>query len=283
MALGEIVKTGDIIDEEKNNAVVNDYMNIWANLYEKLTPDEANALFYSIKTRDYGPDHTLISQHDTNNRLFFVNRGQLKIAYTKGMEEFFIKMIGAGDLGGEDTFFGISMSTTSLITLSNVRVGYIDRDTMQMLKVKYPDLENKLMQYSAKGAGVNELVTKKGLDRRIQKRVTLAGRTLVQMLDTTEKPIGKPFRGSIVDISTGGISFVIKTENKDTARMMLGRKLNMAIGILTKQDPIQIAGKGTIIGAKEKKSAQFSLHLKFEIPIVESQMMEIVTHSIPVL
>jgi CRP-like cAMP-binding protein len=281
MALSEIVKTGDIIEEEKNNFVVNDYQNIWGNLYERLTPEESNALFYNIKSKDYEPDQTLIAQHDKNTRLYFINRGQLKIVYTKGSDEFFLKILGAGDIAGEDTFFHISVSTVSLITLSSVKVEYIERDTLNALKNKYPQLEEKLMAYCSLDGGINALVAKKGLERRQQKRVALAGRTLVQLIDANEKPIGKPFRGSLMDISTGGISFVIKSSDKDTARLMLGRKLNMAIGILTKEDPIQIAGKGTIISAKEKKHAQFSLHLKFDSQLIEARMIDIVSNSIP--
>ena len=281
MALGEIVRTGDIIEEEKKNAVVNDYINIWGNLYERLTMEEANALFYSVKPREYPPDHTLIGQHEKNAKLFFINRGQMKVVYAQDGNEIFLKMLGAGDIAGEDTFFPITVSTVSLITLSHVKVGILDRETLVRLKESLPNLEEKLMAYCSVGGGINALVTKKGLERRQQKRISLAGKTLVQLLDTNEKSIGKPFKGTIMDISTGGISFMIKTSKKETARLLLGRKLNMAIGISTKTEPIKISGMGTIIGARERKDTHYSLHLKFDNPIVESKMIDIVSQSLP--
>lgn len=281
MALGEIVRTGDIIEEEKKNAVLSDYMNIWGNLYERLTNEEANALFYSVKPKEFPADHTLIAQQQKNSTLFFINRGQLKIVYAHDNNEIFLKMLGAGDIAGEDTFFPITVSTVSLITMSRVKVGCLDRDTLKELEAKHPGLEEKLIDYCSMGGGINSLVTKKGLERRLQKRVSLAGKTMVQLLDLQVKPIGKPFKGTILDISTGGISFSVKTSNRETTRLLLGRKINMTIGIKTKTAPIELHGMGTIIGARERKENRFSLHLKFDNPIMESKMIEIVSNSIP--
>jgi CRP-like cAMP-binding protein len=282
MALGEIVRTGDVIEEEKKNAVLNDYMNIWGNLYERLANEEANALFYSVKPKEFPADHTLIAQHHKNSTLFFINRGQLKIVYAHDNNEIFLKMLGAGDIAGEDTFFPITVSTVSLISMSRVKVGCLDRETLKELDAKHPGLEAKLVAYCSMGGGINSLVTKKGLERRQQKRISLAGKTMVQLLDLQVKPIGKPFKGTILDISTGGISFSIKASNRETTRLLLGRKINMTIGIQTKTAPIELHGMGTIIGAKERKENRFSLHLKFDNPIMESKMIEIVSNSIPV-
>lgn len=281
MALGEIVRTGDVIEEEKRNAVLTDYLNIWANLYDQLTAEEANSLFYSVKPRTFPTDHTLIAQHQKNSTLYFINRGQIKVVYAQDNNEVFLKMLGAGDLAGEDTFFSISVSTVSLITMSQVKVGCLDRDTLKHLEEKHPGLEDKLRAFCAIGGGINALVTKKGLERRQQTRISLAGKTMVHLLDLQGKPIGKPFKGTILDISTGGISFSIKTANRQTTRLLLGRKLLMNIGIQTRTAPIELRGMGTIIGAKERKDDRFSLHLKFDNPIMESKMIEIVSQSVP--
>lgn len=280
MALGEIVKTGDIIEEEKNNAVINDYMNIWGNLYERLSNEEANDLFYSVKVAEFQPDETIIAQHEKNARLYFINRGQLKIVYTQDGNEFFLKMLGAGDIAGDDTFFSISVSTVSVISLSQVKMGYLDRETLKTLSAKHPQLEKKLLDYCSLGDGVTTLVAKIGLERRQQTRLKLRGKTLVQLLDPQGKPMGKPFKGNLMDISIGGISFLIKTAKRETARLLLGRKLNMAIGIITPEKPIEVASVGTIISAKEQKGAHFSLHLKFDNPMDDRKMIDITSYSI---
>lgn len=275
MALSEIVKTGDIIEEEKNNAVINDYMNIWGNLYEQLTNDEANALFFNIKAEEYQPDETVIAQKEMNSRLYFINRGQLKIVYTVGGNEFFLKMLGAGDVAGEDTFFNITISTASVVTLSHVKVGYLERDTLTNLGKKFPDLERKLEDFCIYGDGINSLVKKSGLERRQEKRFPITGKALIQLLDTAGKTLGKPFKGDLMDISMGGLSIKIKTAKKETARLLLGRKINMAIGVKSENEPVELSRVGTIIGVKQQKDVQFSLHLRIDSPIDEHTMIEI--------
>jgi CRP-like cAMP-binding protein/HEAT repeat protein len=264
MALSEIVRTGDIIEQEKANALINDYMNIWGNLYDRLTSDEANDLFYSVKAVEFPPDETIIAQHEMNNRLYFINRGQLKIVHTQDGNEYFLKMLGAGDIAGDDTFFSATVSTVSLITLSQVKVGFLDREALKGLSVKYPQLEDKLRSFCALGDGVNTLVAKLGLERRRQERLNVKGKTLVQLLDPVGKPMGNPFKGNLLDLSVGGVAFMIKANRKETTRLLLGRKLNMAIGIQAGGAPIQVSGVGTIISAREREDAYVSLHLKFD-------------------
>ncbi len=280
MALAEIVKTGDVIEEEKKNAVLNDYMDIWANLYVRLTPEEASALFYSVKPISFPADHTLVAQQQKNSTLYFINRGQIKIVYAQEDKETFLKMLGSGDVAGDDTFFSISVSTVSLITMSQVKAGCLNRDALKSLEEKFPGIGEKIRHFCTLGGGIHDLVTKKGLERRQQTRVRLAGRTMVQLLDLKGTSIGKPFKGTILDISTGGIAFSIRTSNWQTTRLLLGRKLQMTIMIRTTTAPIEISGMGTIIGAQEMKNGRFSLHLKFDNPIMESKMIEIVSQSV---
>ena len=280
MALAEIVKTGDVIEEEKKNAVLSDYMAIWANLNDMLTADEANDLFYSVKPMTFPADHTLVAQQQRNSNLYFINRGQIKIVYAQGDKETFIKMLGSGDVAGDDTFFSISVSTVSLVTMSQVKVGCLKRETLKGLEEKHPGIEDKLRRFCVLGGDINDLVTRKGLERRQQTRVSLAGKTMVQLLDLKSTPIGKPFKGTILDISTGGIAFSIRTSNWQTTRLLLGRKLQMTIMIKTATAPIELSGMGTIIGARERKNGRFSLHLKFDNPIMESKMIEIVSQSV---
>ncbi|GAB6097238.1 hypothetical protein JCM14469_34920 [Desulfatiferula olefinivorans] len=275
MALSEIVRTGDIIEQEKANALINDYMNIWGNLYDRLTGEEANDLFYTVKAVDYPPDETIVAQHQMNNRLYFINRGQLKLVHTRDDNEFFLKMLGAGDIAGDDTFFSATVSTVSLITLSQVKVGVLDREALKALSLKHPGLENKLREFCALGDGVNTLVAKLGLERRRQERFHVTGKTLVQLLDTSGKPMGKPFKGNLMDLSVGGLAFMIKANRKETTRLLLGRKLNMAIGIQLGGAPIQVSGVGTIMSARERDDAEVSLHLKFDKTLDEQTMADI--------
>ncbi len=281
MALTEIVKSGDIIESEKSGAVSQEYIDIWANLYDKLTEEEANALFYSVRIDEYDLDQTIIKQGELNSRLYFVNRGQLKIVYEQEGNEFFLKMVGAGDVAGAETFFPITVSTISLITLSKVKIGYLEREQLKSLIEKYPTIEEKLLEFCSLGDGVDSLINKKGIERRQQERIDVKGKALVQLLDTMNQPMAKPFKGDLIDVSSGGIAFKINTTKRDTARLLLGRKLKMVVGIVTTENPVEISTNGTIIGAKEKNGGQFSIHMKFDDRVSDTKISTIRSIAVP--
>lgn len=281
MALSEIVRSGDVIESEKSSVVANEYIDIWSGLYESLTEEEANALFYSVVNAEYDLNETIIQQGYPNSRLYFVNRGQLKIVYGQNDNEFFLKMLGAGDIAGSETFFPITVSTISLITLSKVKLGYIERDELKNIERRFPLLEKKLLEYCSVGASVDTLINKKGIERRQQERVDVKGKTIVQLLEESNKPLGKPFKGDMIDVSLGGLAFRIKTKKRDTARLLLGRKLKVIAGIVTVDTPIEVSRTGVIIGAKEKKKGLFSIHLKFDSFIAEDKIEKIRSTAIP--
>lgn len=281
MALSEIVRSGDVIEFEKSSAVANEYTDIWASLYERLTEEEANALFYSVSDVDYDLNETIIKQGESNSRLYFVNRGQLKIVYDQGENEFFLKMIGAGDIAGAETFFPITVSTISLVTLSKVKVGYIEREKLKSLTGRFPLLETKLLEYCSGWDSVDTLINKKGIERRQQERVDVKGKALVQLLEESGKPLGQPFKGELLDVSSGGIAFQIKTKKRDTARLLLGRKLKVVAGVVTVDSPIEISREGVIIGARERQRGQYSIHLKFDEFVSEEKIEQIRSTAVP--
>ena len=49
MALNEITKSGDIIDEEKSQSIDDTHRETWSELYSTLTTEEANELYFALK------------------------------------------------------------------------------------------------------------------------------------------------------------------------------------------------------------------------------------------
>ena len=48
MALTEITKAGEIVEEEKFKSIDQEHLDIWLGLYSILTTEETNALYYAI-------------------------------------------------------------------------------------------------------------------------------------------------------------------------------------------------------------------------------------------
>ena len=71
MAVNEIVKTGEVIEIEKGNAIDKNHLAIWANFYENLTEEETNVLFYGMKLMKYPANH-MIYKRTYSVRIFII-------------------------------------------------------------------------------------------------------------------------------------------------------------------------------------------------------------------
>ncbi len=285
MAFTEIIRSGEIIEEERSDHVEFDqnHLGIWPELYNALDPDEADALYYAMEEAVYEPDHIIFKQGEANSRLYFIRRGQLKLVFSQKTRESLLKILVKGDVVGEDTFFSVSLCTTSLITLSRVYLFYLDRKNLEIWKEMYPALESKIHDYCLQLDSVQEILQKRGMDRRGQKRTPHKGIIYVQILDSSNRVSGKEFTGSLCDISVGGLSFTIQSVKKENINLLLGRRLNMRFeydpglkgkpeikpGVSLKSQKIKADIQGTIIGVSHKGNIDYLMHIKFDEPLNE--------------
>lgn len=227
MALNEIVKTGEVIETEKCNAIDKDHLSIWSDLYENMTLEETNTLFYGMHTAEFPQNHMVFKQGDISSRLYFIDQGRLKMFYRIEDKTVLLKTLGAGDFVGEDTFFyADGFCTTSVITESQTKLYALDKSKLEKLNKKTPGLEAKITDYCLKQESVYNLLKEQNLERRVQKRMNLPGQIRVQIYEKPDRPLGKPFKGELLDISASGLAFIIKTTQK-SASMLLGRNLKL--------------------------------------------------------
>lgn len=281
MAFSEIIRADEIIEKERREAsasdVDQDSLGIWPELYDTLTPDEAGALYYAMEERVHEADETIFEQGERSNRLYFIHKGQLKLVFKAGERENLLKIVGSGDIVGEDTFFSISVTTTSMVTLSYTELSFLDKSVLEEWKASFPALESKLHDYCLRMERVKDILRDKGMDRRVHKRIAITGTVSVDLLNTAGARTGKNFKGNFQDISVGGLSFLIKSPNPRNASLLLGRKLSMDFdfpGILcpklnmpTPPEPDQalsVNHVGTVIGVSHREADDYSVHVKFE-------------------
>ena len=105
MALGEIIRSGEIIEEEKNQSIDGNHREIWAGLYDSLSTEEANALYFAFTKAVYESGETIFHLGDRKPRLYFFNSGRAKIVYYQEGREVLLKTVNPGEFAGEDTFF----------------------------------------------------------------------------------------------------------------------------------------------------------------------------------
>jgi len=224
MALDEIISSAEIIEEGKSQSLDPIHMQIWSKLYDTLDTEEKNELFYSMQDLILGVNQTVFSQGKLNTNLYFINQGQLKMIYQDKAGDVLLYTLGPGQLAGQENFFSTTVCTTSLISLSNVNLKYIAKDSLLKWKKEAPALEQKLSDFCAGFPSATALLKSKKMDRRALKRVKLSGKGQIQLLNRSGEPIGKSFKGELSDISVGGLSFEIRISKEETARLLLGRR-----------------------------------------------------------
>lgn len=264
MALTEIVSSGEIIEEEKSQSIDQDHLDVWPELYEPLTGEESNAFYYSMKEAEYDTDQTIIQQGELNSNLYFINQGQLKMVYRQGEREILLGTSNAGDIVGADTFFSVSVCTTSVITLSHVKLTFLENKILSKWKSDFPALGSKLRDFCMKKEKTPELLKKKDMDRRSHKRVPISGKVLFQLLEASGTPIGKVIKGNLSDISMGGLSFFMKISKEETARKFLGRNLRMQFVLPACEAQDKISRNGKVVGVQYHLSSDYSIHVKFD-------------------
>jgi len=264
MALTEILKAGEIIEQAKTESIDQDQLELWAELYNTLTEEETNELFHAMEDVSFDIDQTVFAQGRKNQNLYFVTEGSLKLVYQDGEKETLLKTLEKGDVAGHTTFFTISMCTTSLITLSSVAMKVLPRTALDQWEESAPALKSKLEDYCLKLEKAKDIIKEKGMERRKQERFNVKGKILVQLLSKKRQPMGKPFKGDFSDISEGGLSFFIITSKRETARMLLGRRLGMKFLIPTRAAPLKTFQQGTVICVNYHLKNDYSIHVSFD-------------------
>lgn len=264
MALTEIIKTGEIIEEEKSIAMDKNHLEIWGDLYKTLNKEESNALYFALKHEEYGPDEVIFHQGERNDRLYFINYGQLKLVHSQAGRETLLRMVNHGMIAGEDTFFSITFCTSSLITISKVKLSYLAKEDFQKWHDSLTSLYTRLEDHCVTLRKSYENAAKKTVNRRAHKRINISGPVMFQVTSGSGGTIGKAFKGELSDISVGGLSFFITTSNQKNALMLLGRKLNVRYRFAIGGSHIDMDQTGTIIGVINHLFSDYSVHLRFD-------------------
>lgn len=283
MALDEIIKSEEIIEAEKNESpgIEKDHLGIWPELYDTLTQEEADALFYAMEDNQFDTNQVVFEQGKHNDKLWFIRQGSLKLVFTRGERESLLKTINPGDIAGQDTFFSISLCTTSLITLSPAKISYLNKNMLEVWNSEFPALESKLHDYCLSLERIHDILKGKGIERRSQKRINIPGTVMVHLLSSSGTSSVKSFKGGMSDISVGGMSFLIKTQNPKNVSLLLGRKLklefyfpvklweNLNSGVqlsssISSKPKAAINPTGIVIGVSHQLNNDYSIHIRFD-------------------
>jgi hypothetical protein len=87
---------------------------------------------------------------------------------------------------------------------------------------------------------------------------------MFNLLNSSDKPIAKPFKGELYDISLGGLSFYIRIPNVKKAQQLIGRRLNTKFTFNNNTSKIKINQNGLIVGVYQHPFGDHSVQVKFD-------------------
>ncbi|MDO9109316.1 MAG: cyclic nucleotide-binding domain-containing protein, partial [Desulfatirhabdiaceae bacterium] len=277
MALNEIITSAEIIEQEKKEGMSQEHLSLWADLYHAISREEGIVLYYAMKEASYYNDQPLFTQGDRNFNLYFVKQGQLKMLCRHSGKDTLVKTLQPGDIFGIESFFSDSVCTTSVSPFSMAKVNYLEKKVLQEWGEKFPALESKIYRYCLKFEKTHDVLKKKGLDRREQRRFRIEGKASLQVLGVSGAPVGKPFRGTVFDISASGLSCQVKLTKKEIGQLLLGRSMELKLGLVVKGASRIIGQVGTVVAVSSPPFDDYYLHVKFHQVLDSVLVREIAT------
>jgi CRP-like cAMP-binding protein len=274
MALTEIIKSAELIEEAKSATIDKKHLAIWDKLYGTLSSEEKNCLYFSLKKIIVPPGKVILSHGAFNTRLFFIDSGQVTIYLPKGDKHIVLAQLGRGDILGEYTFSTISLCSATAVSHSEVHMMYLESTAADGWEQKQPGLYDKLIDFCIRCGRVDEIISRKKLEKRSSVRYSIEGRVAATLLTKEGKKTETYFRGGLSDLSTTGTCFLLKISKKTTARALLARHLFLSFSFERGEEKIAFSAVGKVVGVSFHLYNDYSVHVRFIKPLPEEQLQK---------
>jgi CRP-like cAMP-binding protein len=271
MALTEIIRAAEIIEEEKSAAISNDHLTTWQELALTLSSEEFTSLYHAMTTKSYATGEMIAKQGEFLSTLFFVNRGRVQLYAVSQGREVALKTLSPGEIMGAGTFFEVSVWTVNAKSMG-AELSLLHHKNLQSLKETHPALESKLSEFCAKFESSNALFKDTRRTRRTSERKKLSGRTTIALLNKQGETSGVGAKGDLLDISKGGVSFCLHFSKKETASTFLGQAIRISIRSDISIPSLVRDGKVVAVRCHDFIGNEYSLHVRFDTPMNASEV-----------
>ncbi len=276
MALTEIIRAAEIIEQEKSATVDRQYMEIWADLFDVLTTEEFSTLYHGLEHRTYAGEDLLVKKGDSQASLYFINSGKVKLYYQEKRGEVLVKVLQSGEVLGAGTFFSPSVWTLSAATLGAADIAVLSLEQMQRWRDDYPALESKLNDFCSKFEKVDDFFRNSGKDRRHSQRFKISSRVTAALLNNKGQSTGVNAKGDMVDISCGGTSFFMRISKKENVRLLLGRRMRITMPLdETMGRPVFFDGVVMAVRAHHAMEFEYSVHIEFDELLDKGELQQL--------
>ncbi len=263
MSLTEIINSADIIEKEKTAGLDTTHLTLWNKLYQELNTEERNCLFYSMNKIKVEPQKLILSQNSLNNKLFFLDQGQVTVFKQDNGKNKIITNLGSGELLREYSFCSISLCSASVASLTPSHLYCLDRSIAEKWEATQPSLMNKLLDFCKEEGHMKEIAKMNIEEESTCPKYTFDGVINANLLTKKGKKTNTNFRGSLTNISQIGTCFHFKCNKERTARALLAQYLLLSISIKINNKPINFKIVGKINQVSFHLYSDYSLHVQF--------------------
>ena len=268
MAIREIAQSGEIIEQKKSESLDPEHRELWSELYSRLSQEEANTLYYSLKTVRFNSDAHILREGETDRSLYFVEKGQLRLTFPKGERVMHLATLGPGEILGEDTAFArTSERTYSATALTPVDACVLQPEALDQWDVEAKNLRAEIYDFCFQKTRIPQLLEEHKLDRRDSPRVRVQGTMAARVLNETGKPVSRPFKGEIRDLSSGGLAFSNSFKREETALSLLGRRIAVMCKLRAGGQRMDVKKLARVVGTRAHPFSEYSFHLRFDRPV----------------
>ena len=263
MAIQEIIKAAELIEEARAAAITEDYLQVWKQLSKILSRDEFTALYHAMEYHKFATGDTIVEQGKFYTNLYFINSGRVQVSTKSLGRSIPLKILEGGDIFGAEHFFEGSVWTVKAESLG-AEISILSMTKLNLLKESYPALQGKLIEFCGNFQSLNSLFIKSSKNRRKFERKKLTGRVGVTLLDVVENDLGTSTKGDLVDISQGGVSFCLHFSRRKYALALLSKSIEVTIRPDKSLNSLQKTGKIMAVRCHDYVGNEYSLHVEFD-------------------
>ncbi len=278
-ALMEIIQAAELLENAKKAAINEKHFITWKDLSEALATDEFISLYHAMQHKNYPNGTVIVEAGQRLSTLFFIDDGHVQLFALSSNGQVPLVRLSKGQIFGTETFFEISVWTIKAVSLG-AKTSLLSHKKFHALKERHPGLSAKLRTYCTQSQTTSTLFRQTKRTRREFPRKKASGNILFTVLDKTGKERSADGKGTLLDISKGGLSFSLHASKKKSATNLFGLKIRVKF--------IDSAGKfisvndGTIMAVREFNvlGKEYSIHIKCDKKINLSEIRQMSSYEV---
>ncbi len=274
-AFSKVLEAEENIILEKQTSVPGSFFQKWEGFRGVMSEAEIEQLYTRFEKAFYASGEVVVREGEIDDRLYFVNSGVLRMKYSQGGRDIFLKKILPGEFFGTEQFFSASVWTVNVSTSEDTELLVLSRSRVKSIFEDNPEFYKKLKTYCVTARSVYELIEMAGEDRRDSIRYNVMAKEKIVLMDSYGTYETKSITCKLNDISLGGFCFTTRIANSENARLLLGRQVKAPFISSIDESKMFDAVIVAVQVVQEIKN-EFKVHARMVEPLSDQEVQKIV-------